>query len=166
MKPINIFVALVALALIGLGACSTPSASTAPTTGSYITRATDLGPAQQASEASVIVLRSADTAPAAVYNLHVNGQFHAALLRGSWSQFNLCAGTPARMLLTPDAAILKAPGTPPSTQLNLTAGQTQYYSANNGTLTPLSAEQGAELKAKLSLSQHALSRLVPSPCKK
>jgi hypothetical protein len=161
MKSTNLLSALICFTVLGLGGCSTPPNAS----GSYITRATDLGPAQEQNEASVIVVRATDTDPVAVYNLHVNGQYHAALLRGSWSQFNLCAGT-ARMLITPDAAILKAPGTPATAQLNLVAGQTQYYSANNGTLTPISAEQGAALKASLNLSQHTLSRLVPSACKK
>jgi hypothetical protein len=159
MKKLILYAFVSALTQVGLSGCATqPSIA-----GQYISVATDAAPLLQENQAKVVIVRDADLYDAQVYSLRINGQFHSVILRQSWTNFNLCGGI-ANVVLVPDAGIFRSVNAIPSIDIKLVPGKTLYFSAENGRLSAIGAEQALALQDKLRPSQHALSRVIPTPC--
>jgi OOP family OmpA-OmpF porin len=104
--------------------------------------------AANAAQTRVYVYRSSQVPNEAPVNLYLNGQYHASLLRGGFTEFCAAAGAVNIKAAMDDAARLHLSKLDAGQRLPLTAGQTLFLKVDESKLPSLLLVSGTEAQTK------------------
>lgn len=100
------------------------------------------------TQTRVFVYRSSQVPNAAPVNIYLNGQYHASLLRGGFTEFCAAPGAVNIKAALDDASRLHASKQDPGQRLSLKAGQTLFLKVDESTPPALLITSGTEAQTK------------------